>query len=87
TKYHYWYIKGSNEKRSKKIRAYCCKASLSGGPSHPNILLRADRIENIVLNCLAVHIELLQKEKSVSDIFFRHYDNKQKVLERDNKNN
>ncbi len=85
TKYHYWHIKGSNEKRSKKIRAYCCKASPDGCTSHPNILLRADRIENIVLNCLAVHIELLQKEKSVSGIIFHHYDNKYKIWESEKK--
>ena len=85
TKYHYWHIKGSNEKRSQKIPAYCCKTSPDGCPSHPNILLRADKIENIVLNCLAVHIELLQKEKSVSDIILHHYDKKQKIWESEKK--
>ena len=85
TKYHYWNVKGSTEKRSKKIRAYCCKSSPDGGMSHPNIVLRADRIENIVLNCLAEHIELLQKEKSVSDIILHHYDNKQKIWEAEKK--
>lgn len=85
TKYHYWCIKGSNEKRSKKIRAYCCKASPEACPSHPNILLRADRIENIVLDCLAVHIELLQKEKSVSDFILHQYDKEQKMWESEKK--
>ena len=85
TKYHYWHIKGSNEKRSKKIRAYRCKASPDGCLSHPNILLRADRIENIVLTCLADHIELLQKEKSVSDFILHQYDKKQKIWESEKK--
>lgn len=85
TKYHYWHIKNSHEKRSKKIRAYRCKASPDSCPSHPNILLRADRIENIVLNCLAVHMELLQKEKNVSDFIFHYYDKKQKIWESEKK--
>ena len=85
TKYHYWRIKGSNEKRSKKIRAYRCKTSPDGYPSHPNILLRADKVENIILNCLAVYIELLQKEKNVSDFILHQYDKKQKMWEAEKK--
>ncbi len=85
TKYHYWHIKGSNEKRSKKIRAYRCKASPDSCHSHPNILLRADKIEDIILHCLAVHIELLQKEKSVSDTILHQYDKKQRIWKSEKK--
>ena len=85
TKYHYWHIKGNKEKRSKKIRAYRCKTSPDVCPSHPNILLRADKVENIILNCLAVYIELLQKEKSVSDFILHQFDKKQKIWESEKK--
>lgn len=85
TKYHYWHIKGSNEKRSKKIRAYCCRAAQSSIPPHKSIQLRADRLDNLILNCLADCIEALQKEESISDIITRSRYHKQKILDAEKK--
>ncbi|MCM1387021.1 MAG: recombinase family protein [Bacillus sp. (in: Bacteria)] len=79
TKYHYWHVKGSLEKRSKKIRAYCCKAPQNGISFHAPLLLRADDIDDIILNCLSVYIEKLQKDENIADILLHCRHNEQQA--------
>lgn len=81
TKYHYWRIKGSSKKRSKKVRAYCCRVSQNDAFPHPAMFLDAGRTDHEVLECLAEYVERLQKKQSVSAILVRNYHDKQKILE------
>ncbi len=56
TKYSYWEIKGTGEKRSSKTPIYRCQNAQRGVPHSKAAQFRADEIEKIVFDCLAEYI-------------------------------
>ena len=65
SRYNYWKIKGSGEKRTKKIGLYRCQNSWSGAMHSGRWYYRADKVEAIVFNAISEYIGKLQENDDV----------------------
>jgi len=65
SKYNYWTIKDTGEKRASKIAVYKCQKAWQGEPHDKNRQIRADTMEPIVLESIAEYIEKLQENESI----------------------
>ncbi|MEY8339008.1 recombinase family protein [Lachnospiraceae bacterium 62-35] len=81
TKYNYWTIKATGEKRASKIPIYRCQSALSGIPHNKVIQFRADRIEKVVLDCLAEHIGDLQKNENIVETIEKNQNKEKRAQE------
>lgn len=68
TKYAYWTIKGTGEKRVNKTPMYRCQSAQSGIPHNEVSQFRADKIEGIIFDCMAEYIECLQRNENIFDV-------------------
>lgn len=68
SKYNYWEIKGTGEKRASKTPVYRCQAAKEGIPHDSVKQFRADKIEPIIFDALTTYIEFLQKNTTVLDV-------------------
>lgn len=79
SKYNYWTIKGTGERRTSKIPIYKCQNAWQGVPHNRTKQYRADRIEPIVYQVLADYINhLLKNEDIVEAIKKNHLIEKQR---------
>lgn len=60
SKYNYWTIKSTGEKRASKIPIYKCQGAWSGIPHDKTKSFKADKIEEIVFKYIAQYINSLQ---------------------------
>lgn len=60
SKYNYWTIKATGEKRASKIPIYKCPTAWSGVPHDETKLYKADKIEEMVFKYIAQYISSLQ---------------------------
>ena len=60
SKYNYWTIKSTGEKRASKIPIYKCPSAWNGIPHNPAKLFKADKIEQLVFKYIAQYISSLQ---------------------------
>lgn len=67
SKYNYWTIKDTGEKRASKIAVYRCQNALAGVPHNKTKQIRADIIEPIVFQALAEYIGKLQENDDIFD--------------------
>lgn len=65
SKYNYWKIKGTGEKRASKIPTYKCQNAWQGVPHDKQKQIRADKIEPIIFEALAKYIEKLQENEDI----------------------
>lgn len=65
TKYDYWTIKGTGERRTSKKAIYKCQNVWQGVPHEKMKLIHASRIEPVVFESLADYIEKLQRNETV----------------------
>lgn len=65
TKYDYWTIKGTGERRTSRKAIYRCQNIWQGVPHEKMKLIRADKLEPIVFETLAEYISILQKNENV----------------------
>lgn len=65
TKYSYWTIKDTGEKRASKIPVYRCQSAQAGIPHNKANQFRADKIEKIIFECLGEYINKLQENDDV----------------------
>lgn len=65
TKYSYWTIKDTGEKRASKTPVYRCQSAQIGIPHNKTNQLRADKIERIVFECLGEYISRLQENEDI----------------------
>ncbi|MCH5248500.1 MAG: recombinase family protein [Lachnospiraceae bacterium] len=69
SKYSYWKIKATGEKRCSKIAIYKCQNAWQGVPHDRKPMYRADKIEPIIFESLASYIGQLQEnEDAFEDI-------------------
>ncbi len=68
SKYSYWTVKGTGERKANKIAAYKCQGECQGIPHPKMTILTASQIEPIVFEALAEYIGQLQKKEDV----FKH---------------
>lgn len=65
SKYNYWTIKDTGEKRASKIAVYKCQKAWQGVPHDKTRQIRADTMEPIVLESIATYIGKLQENESI----------------------
>ena len=65
SKYNYWTIKDTGEKRASKTAIYKCQNAWQGVPHDKTKQIRADMIEPIVFESIAKYIGKLQENESV----------------------
>lgn len=66
SKYNYWTIKKTGEKRTKKIPVYKCQNACQGVPHDKMQRYKADEIEPMVFYLVSQYIEYLQKNEDIS---------------------
>lgn len=65
SKYNYWTIKETGEKRTSKIAIYKCQNAWQGVPHDKTKQFRADIIEPIIFEAIATYIGKLQENENV----------------------
>ena len=65
SKYNYWTIKDTGEKRASKIAVYKCQTAWQGVPHDKTKQIRADIIEPIVFESIAKYIGKLQQSENI----------------------
>lgn len=65
SKYNYWTIKDTGERRTSKLPIYKCQNAWQGVPHDKTKQFRADRIEPIVYEALAEYINHLLKHENI----------------------
>ena len=65
SRYNYWKIKDTGEKRAKKIGLYRCQNTWSGAMHPGRWYYRADKVEPIVFSVISEYIGKLQKNDDV----------------------
>ncbi len=73
TKYSYWNIKSTGERRARKIPSYRCQAAQSGVPHKNTAVFRADKIEGIVMNCLSEYMDQILIHENVFEWIEQHW--------------
>lgn len=67
SKYNYWTIKDTGERRSSKIPVYKCQDAWKGVPHDKTKQFRADRIEPVIYGALAEYISHLLENENIFD--------------------
>ncbi len=67
SKYDYWTIKDTGEKRASKRAIYKCQSAWAGIPHDQVNQFRADRIEPIIFHAIAAYIGWIQDQENVFD--------------------
>ena len=67
SKYHYWTVKKTGEKKSKKVPIYKCQNAWQGVPHDKNDQFKAEKLEKIVFVTLADYINKLQENHDICD--------------------
>ncbi len=87
SRYNYWTIKETGERKSKKVEAYKCQGVWQGIPHPKTSILRADYIEPIVFKTLAKYIGKLQEQEDmfqqISDNHAKERKSKQQELKKE----
>lgn len=81
TKYAYWTIKDTGEKRVSKTPMYRCQSAQSGIPHNKVSQFRADKIEGIIFDCMAEYIERLQENENIFDAIEQNQSEEKKKQE------
>lgn len=79
SRYNYWTIKDTGERRTSKAAIYKCQNAWSGVPHNKTSQYRADQIEPMVFEALAEYIGKLQENENVFTQIEENQ-NRQKVI-------
>lgn len=67
SKYNYWTIKSTGERRTSKLPIYKCQNAWQGIPHDKTSQFRADRIEPVIHELVAEYISRLQEKVNIFD--------------------
>ena len=81
SKYDYWTIKGTGEKKCSRKPIYKCQNVWQGVPHPPMKQIRADQVEPIVFRALAEYVGKLQENETVLDQILANQNQAKKQLE------
>ena len=81
TKYSYWTIKDTGEKRASKTPIYRCQTAQIGIPHEKTNQFRADKIEKVVFECLGEYIEKLQENEDIMSEIEANQNKEKKAIE------
>ena len=79
SRYNYWTIKDTGERRTSKVAIYKCQNAWSGVPHNKTSQYRADQIEPMIFEALAEYIGKLQENENVFTQIEENQ-NRQKVI-------
>lgn len=65
SKYNYWTIKDTGERRTSKIPIYKCNQAWQGVPHDKTKQFRADKVDGVVFNILSGYIDKLQENEDI----------------------
>lgn len=65
SKYNYWTIKDTGERRTSKIPIYKCNQAWQGVPHDKTKQFRADKVDGVVFNILSGYIDKLQEDEDI----------------------
>jgi DNA invertase Pin-like site-specific DNA recombinase len=82
SKYSYWTIKETGERRTRQIPIYKCQNAWQGVPHDKTKQHRADKIEPIVFDALAKYIARLQRNENVFEQIQTNQNTEKKTLEK-----
>ena len=78
TKYNYWTIKATGERRASRVPAYKCQGSGQGIRHEKQTILQANKIEPIVFEVLAEYIGKLQEQEDMLEQIRENQNREQK---------
>lgn len=78
TKYDYWTIKGTGERRSVRKPIYKCQNLWQGVPHKKMKQIRADNVEPVVFVALARYIDKLEENENVFERILEHQNKEKK---------
>lgn len=81
SKYNYWTIKDTGEKRASKIPIYKCQTAWQGIPHDKSKQYRADKIEPVVFDAIAKYIGKLQENEDIFQEIENHQSRDKKLKE------
>lgn len=81
TRYSYWTLQSTGEKKSRKVPLYRCPAAHNGVPHNHNAQFRADMLEPVVFGCLAEHIGRLLQPADMAALYQKKLDSRKTALE------
>jgi hypothetical protein len=82
SKYNYWTIKGTGERRKKQIPIYKCQTAWQGVPHDKTQQHRADKIEPIIFEVLAKYISQLQENEDIFEQIQASHNTEKKAFEK-----
>jgi len=82
SKYSYWTIKGTGERRASKSPIYKCQTAWQGVPHDKTKMHRADLLEPIVFEALSQYIGKLQENENVFEQIEQNHSTEKKQLEK-----
>lgn len=82
SKYNYWTIKGTGERRASKIPIYKCQNAWQGVPHDKTKMHRADLLEPIVFEALSQYIGKLQENENIFEQIEQNHNSEKKQLEK-----
>ena len=81
SKYNYWTIKDTGERRASKIPIYRCQNAHQGVPHNPFEEIRADKVDRIVLGQLSDYIGRLQENEDILELIVQKQDEEKQKKE------
>lgn len=81
TKYSYWTIKGSGEKRARKTPIYRCQGAQMGIPHNKASQFHADKVEKIVAVIISEYIQNIQEKEDIFEAIEKNREKERKALE------
>lgn len=81
TKYNYWRIKGTGEKRKSRTPVYRCANARQGMPHNGMGQYRAEKIESVVFDAVAECIAGLQKNEKIAAVIAGIFETEHKKKE------
>ena len=73
SKYNYWTIKDTKERKTSKTAIYKCQNAAQGVPHNKTKQFRADEIEPVIYEILAEYISKLQKNDNIIELILEHH--------------
>ncbi|MEY8494357.1 recombinase family protein [Lachnospiraceae bacterium 29-91] len=80
SRYHYWTIKGTGERRSSRTPMYRCRNG-DGRTEHPAVQYHAERIERAVFQCLGEYIGRLLENEDAAAVVIEKQKTRKKIIE------
>lgn len=83
SKYNYWTVKGTKERRTSKIAIYKCQNAWQGVPHEKTKQFRAEEIEPVVYEALTEFISKLQENENIYEQIFKNQNMEKQKKEQD----